>query len=281
MSNEDKLLTEALVKIKKDYEKAIISGGTDETHSLIRSKKLIEHLHEYIKERLIANGVHKLRIYPPIGKSSPELKMSGFLKEKDQDISVLPELPKEEIIKEGVLIGKKDKVSKDIMNKSISINIRSQLSSLSKNFDTLFERTFAEPLNLHLRAPKLIMGEVYMVPLVAYDPDAIKEKKVSWREVLPIKYIPAFSELNNRLSDEIHEYKYERVCLLIVDFRKDPPEIVNSAKTFVDNKLIKEDEMDSFSMNSLTMENFIHDILNIYEKRHGSIEPLKKASLFF
>lgn len=72
--------------------------------------------------------------------------MAGFLKKKSQDISIIPEGFREEEITDGVLIGKKDKIGKGILSKSISINIRSQLSSIGKNFDTLYERTFAEAL---------------------------------------------------------------------------------------------------------------------------------------
>ena len=60
------------------------------------------------------------------------------------------------------------------------------------------ERTFAEALNLHLRANKLVMGEVYMIPLVAYDPEKMVRKEIGWKEKAPIKYIPAFRELTKR-----------------------------------------------------------------------------------
>lgn len=281
MAKEDKLLIDTLIRIKKEYEETIVSGGTPQVHALIRSKKLIGHLHEHVKTKLVSHGIHPSKMYPPPGLSKPELKMTGFLKEKDQDISVLPRPPKKEIVEEGVLLGKEDRVGKGLMNKSISINIRSQLSSLAKNFDTLFERTFAEALNLHLRAPKLIMGEVYMVPLIAYDPDAINNKQIAWKEPLPFKYIPSFEMLNNRESEENDEYKYERVCLLIVDFRKDPPEVVTSIEPFVDMELVSSKIADKFSLKGLSIFNFIPDILKIYEKRHGSLEPLKRGPFTF
>ena len=101
-------LTATLSRIKRDYEDAIESGGTRATHSLIRSKKLIGHLHEFIKSELILNGVNSTKIYPPLGQSGPELKMVGFLKSKDQDICVLPSPPKREVVKDGVLIGEED-----------------------------------------------------------------------------------------------------------------------------------------------------------------------------
>lgn len=281
MAKKDKLLVDTLARIKKEYEETITSGGTDGVHALIRSQKLIKHLHEYIKTELVSHGIHPSKIYPPPNASKPELKMTGFLKKKDQDISVLPKPPKEEIVEEGVLIGEKDSVGKELMNKSISINIRSQLSSLGKNFDTLFERTFAEALNLHLRAPKLIMGEVYMVPYMAYDPDTTKNRRIAWKESLPVKYIPAFRMLNNRESEENDKYKYERLCFLIIDFRKKTPEVIDSLKPFIDDELIDSKNANKFSLTGLSILNFISDILKIYEKRHGSLESLRKGPFTF
>ena len=281
MEKKDKLLVDTLARIKNEYEETIVSGGRDEVHALIRSQKLIRHLHEYIKTKLVSHRIHPSKIYPPPNASKPELKMTGFLKKKDQDISVLPKPPKREIVEEGVLLGEEDSVGKELMNKSISINIRSQLSSLGKNFDTLFERTFAEALNLHLRAPKLIMGEVYMVPYIAYDPDAIKNNRIAWKEPLPLKYIPAFSMLNNRKSEENDEYKYERLCFLIVDFRKSPPEVINSLKPFIDDEIVDPKTANRFSLSGLFIFDFISDILKIYRKRHGSLESVRKGPFSF
>jgi len=274
MQNESNI-NSVILKIKKMYEEAIIKGGRDGVHSLIRSKKLIDCIHEYIKHELVKHGIAPSKIIPPLGKTRPELKMAGFLKRKSQDICVLSKSPKTEIIEEGVLVGEKDKIGKDVMNNSISINIRSQLSSLAKNFDTLFERTFAEALNLHLRAPKLVMGEVYMVPFIAYDPDKIDKNKIDWKEWLPVNYIPAFQALNNRKNDEDDEYKYERVCLLIIDFRSDPPKIIDSIQSFVDEGIINEEMAKKFSMSGLDIKNFVSDILDIYKKRHGNLNLLK------
>ena len=177
MDNDLTRLKSKLKEIKILYEQTIKSGGRDGVHSLIRSQKLIGIIHDYIKQELISYGISKDKIFPRLNETKPELRMSGFLKEKKQDISIISGKFKKETIKEGVLIGKIDKIGKDIMNTSISINVRSQLSSLGKNFDTLYERTFAEALNLHLRTNKLIMGEVYMIPLVAYDPKKMAKKE--------------------------------------------------------------------------------------------------------
>ncbi|MCW6159781.1 MAG: hypothetical protein LVQ95_01680 [Candidatus Micrarchaeales archaeon] len=275
MDKDGKNLIAALTKIKSTYEAAIVKDGGAGTTSLIRSKKLIAILHEYIKAELVSAGVAPAKIFPPLGHNSPEIKMAGFLKEKDQDVSVLPENPKPEEILEGVLAGETDKLGKPIMSKSLCINIRSQLSSLSKNFDTLFERTFAEPLNLHLRTPELVMGELYMVPLYAYDSDAIERKAIEFREKLPIKYIPAFQELNSRISVKGAEHKYERVCLLIVDFRGKEPKVISSTEDLIKEGFIEKSEGKRYEIEGLTISSFIEDLLKIYEQRHGSTKALK------
>jgi hypothetical protein len=276
---EDMNINAVILRIKRMYEEAIVSGGRDRVHSLIRSKKLIDCIHEFIKQELVKQGVDASKIIPPLGETKPELKMAGFLKRKSQDISVLSQIPKTEIIDEGVLIGEKDKISKEVMDNSISINIRSQLSSLGKNFDTLFERTFAEALNLHLRAKKLIMGEVYTVPLIAYDPDKMNKKKIGWREWLPVNYLPAFQALNNRKDDEDDDYKYERVCLLIIDFRQNPPKIVDSMQDFIDEGVVDKELAKKFSMEGLDIKNFVSDILAAYKKRHGNLDSLKAVRI--
>ncbi len=263
-----------LLEIKKLYEETIKSGGRDGIHSLIRSQKLINIIHNYIKEQLVSYGVNPNKIYPKINETKPELTIAGFLKKKSQDISIIPSNFKEEKIMEGVLIGEKDEIGKEILSKSISINIRSQLSSIAKNFDTLYERTFAEALNLHLRIPKLVMGEVYLVPLVAYDPDKVNVKQVAWKEKLPITYIPAFRELNNRESEKVDNYKYERVCLLIVDFRGDKPVIIKDSEQLYKMGWIKKEEIKLFSLEGLGIKDFVKDLLKSYEKRHGNIKPL-------
>jgi hypothetical protein len=276
MHKSDRDLVATLSLIKEDYEKAIRSEGTEAAHSLIRSQKLIGHLHEYIKKEFVKYGVDPAKIYPPLGRSSPELKMVGFLKSKDQDICILPSSPKSETVKDGVLVGEVDPIGKEIMNEAISINLRSQLSSLGKNFDTLYERTFAEALNLHMRAPKLVMGEIYMIPYVGYDADAINKKEVAWKEHLPTKYVPAFKELNNREKSDADAHKYERVCLLVVDFRENPPEVLDFIKNFSEDQSLP-GVPNGVPLSGLTMSNFVPDLLRIYNKRHSTLG--RKCSL--
>ena len=119
------------------------------------------------------------------------------------------------------------------------------------------------------------MGEVYMIPLVAYDPEKMVRKEIGWKEKAPIKYIPAFRELTKRKSVDIDEYKYERVCLLIVDFREDEPKIIDSAEKLLELGWIKQKELSNFSLKGLGMKDFVKDLIKSYEKRHNTLNSLK------
>ena len=279
MSTENILINNLVTRMKREYEDTILEDGRVGVTSLIRSQRLIGYVHEYIKEMLIHYDIPNSKIFPPLGSSKPELSLPGFLKTKNQDICVLPEkLNEKETISKGVLEGKETPYTMNILRRSISINVRSQLSSLAKNFDTLFERTFAEAFNLHMQIPELIMGEVYVVPLIAYDPDAIAKKEIAWRERLPFKYIPAFSEISNRSSASNETYKYERLALLIIDFRENPPKIIETAETIAKINNMDVDETKKYSLKKLSLRGFVKDILDIYKKRHGLEEYEKLLS---
>jgi len=122
------------------------------------------------------------RINPPIDNTKPELKLAGFIKQKYQDVCVSPRgiAPEKELLTEGVLLEETDLYGKSYTEKTISINIRSQMSSLAKNFDTLYERTIAEAQNLHERCPKMVLGEVYMIPVYEYDAAEMAKKKIQF-----------------------------------------------------------------------------------------------------
>ena len=62
-----------------------------------------------------------------------------------------------------------DPYGEEYSKNTLVINVRSQMSSLAKNSDTLFERTFAEAMNLHMQYPDIVLGEVYLIPINEYD----------------------------------------------------------------------------------------------------------------
>jgi hypothetical protein len=268
-------LQDALNSIKSSVERAIKSSGTSGKNNLIRSQKPIKLLHDVVKSELIRNGVKNGLINPALGKSNGELSLSGFFKKKDQDICVTSKLikPKIETLSfEGILMGQPDRFGHSFTEHTLSINVRSQLSSSAKNFDTLYERTFAEALNLHLRCPQMVLGEFYMIAVNEYDSDSANRNKVKFRNIRSIenhieKYILSFNAINNRKSTRIDHYKYERVCLLIVDFSKPKPKVYSNDNSLIEDGLLP--EKSKASMKKLNFDFFIKDLLEIYKERFG------------
>lgn len=272
-------LIEAIEMIKGSVEDVVRFSGSDGKKSLITSQQLINLLHEVVKKSLVDIGnVNPQLIKPPIGQSKGEIKLFGFLKDKKQDVCVFPnnKYPVEEAINFDGLFntGVKEPYGELFSEHILSINLRSQLSSLSANIDTMFERTYAEPLNLHRRLPKMVLGEVYLLSL-----RELNKKKVAQNEVeyLPItnsvkkyleRYIKGFSALNMREGQSDDLFKYERVALVIVDFSKSPIKIYNNTAELIEDDLLPENS--DASMEDLSFNGFTERLIQVYERRFGT-----------
>ncbi len=272
-------IEQQLIKFKKMIEDAIREGGTDKKASVIRSSKLINLIHDAVKYELIQNGVEPEQIFPHFEKTKPEIKLAGYLKLKDQDICVQPiNIEKSKrTIDWGPLAFQhlEDRYGHEYSENTLVINVRSQMSSLAKNLDTLFERTFAEALNLHMQYHNMVMGEVYMIPAREYDAKAVKEKKVKFieRQVDVEKYISLFNAINNRKIGEPN-YKYERCALLIVDFSPKTPKLFRTSEELKKAGLVSKEFQTEYS--TLSFDTFAKDILNIYKDRYNIENILKK-----
>lgn len=264
-------IDEQLVVFKNMIEKSIINGGAKGKESMIRSSALINLIHDAVKKELIDQGVNPDNIFPPFRASKPEIKMAGFLKQKDQDVCVLPaNIEKHPIIIDwGPLKfeNKKDPYGFEFSTNSLVINVRSQMSSLAKNSDTLFERTFAEALNLHMRYNDIVLGEVYLIPTHEYDDVLVKQNRVGFKgnQTNIEKYISFFNSINNR-SLNGDNYEYERCTLLVVDFSKNQPKLYHNSDELKRDGLISE----SFEIEyaSLAFDSFAEDLLKIYASRY-------------
>jgi hypothetical protein len=156
----------------------------------------------------------------------------------------------------------------------LTINLRSQLSSLAKNKDTMYERTYAEPLNLHRRLPKMVLGEVYLLSARELDSNQVKLKKVNYKATSTKiaksleEYIYGFSALNLRNTQGDDFFKYERVALLIVDFSQSPLKIYESVADLKADNLLPQNS--NCSLANLTYTGFIDDLLAMYVRRFGT-----------
>ncbi|SFE01085.1 hypothetical protein [Thermophagus xiamenensis] len=264
-------IQEAVDNFKELIHSAICEGGVKAKEAMIRSSRPINNIHEAVKAELIRNGICPTRIHPALNNTRSELKLAGFIKQKNQDVCVSPENyePKKVIMTEGLLRGQTDDYGKDYTERTISINIRSQISSLAKNFDTLYERTIAEAINLHVRCPKMVLGEVYMIPVKEYNVSLMDEFRVEFIDRVSSveKYIKSFQAINGRSKFDREDYKYERVCLLIVDFQQSPSKIYSNNQELYDDGLLEKNS--DVSIEELSWESFIKSLLVCYEKRFG------------
>jgi hypothetical protein len=265
-------IQQAVDGFKELIETSIIEGGVKAKQAMIRSSRPINFIHEAVKADLIRKGISPDRIHPPLDSTKPELKLAGFIKQKHQDVCVSPEgyIPESETMTEGILREATDYYGKDYTERTISVNIRSQMSSLAKNFDTLYERTIAEAQNLHVRCQKMVLGEVYMIPVKEYDASVMDDNIVQFIDKVGAveKYIKSFQAINGRLDYTTEDYKYERVCLLLVDFAQTPAKIYSSNQELINDGLLDADS--TASIDELSWETFTDNILANYETRFGS-----------
>lgn len=266
-------IEEAVANFKKLIESSIIIGGNKGKTAMIRSSRPILNIHDAVKSELIFQGVNENLIFPKIRERSPELKLAGSLKQKDQDICVTPNHlePKIEFLERGLLKGTKDEYGKEFTEKTLTINVRSQISSIQKNFDTLYERTIYEAQNLHERCPDMVLGEVYLLAVPEYESDNFEKKQCVFKDVnksLVEKYIKSFQAITNRKGSLDYSYIYESTCLLIVDFRKESPKIYNSTDELKSEGLLPSDSKIVYE--GLEWNSFIPKILKIYKERFGS-----------
>lgn len=264
-------IDDQLLRFKELIENSIITGGAQGKESMIRSSALINLIHDAVKKSFIEAGVRPSNIYPHFGETKPELKMAGFLKQKDQDICIVPSNIRKSLtpINWGPLAfeNKTDYYGFEYSTNTLVINVRSQMSSLAKNSDTLFERTFAEALNLHMRYPEIVLGEVYLIPVHEYDDDLVKRNSVGFknRQTNVEKYISFFNSINNRPTGGA-DYAYERCALLIVDFNRPKPYLFNNSAELKRAGYISQGFTIEYA--DLNFQNFVRDILNIYSSRY-------------
>lgn len=144
---------------------------------------------------------------------------------------------------------------------------------MAKNFDTLYERTFAEALNLHLRCPKMVLGEFYMIAVNEYDSNAANNRQIAYRGIKGIKkqiekYILSFDALNNRSVTNGEHYKYERVCLLIVDFKEQRPVVYSSDRQLKEAGLLSAES--PASIENMNCDTFVDSLISTYRQRFGT-----------
>lgn len=280
------ILQVACDNFKFAFDRAIQIAGSRGKQSLTTSSKHINLFHEVVKSELIRNGVNSNLIFPCQYHSSGEINFAGFIKAKKQDISAIPvafignETP--ETITVGMMTGETDPYGKDYTENSLVINVRSQMSSIGKNNDTIVERAFAETFNLHKRCPNMVLGELFILPITEFNMVEVKKKNPVFKPIITSstnrrskttaksieKMINTYAFINNRDITKGEEYKYERVCLILADFSQSPVKIYkNDADLRADNLLPANS---TATLNGLGYDTFMSDLMAIYTTRFGT-----------
>lgn len=118
----------------------------------------------------------------------------------------------------------------------------------------------------------MVLGEFYMIPVFEYDDALAKGNIVGFKRNRKIqehiqKYIYSFSAVNNRSTTVGQEYKYERVCLLIVDFSRPIPKIYNSDEELKADGLLPEHS--TATINNMNFPSFAQTLMRVYQSRFG------------
>ena len=112
-----------------------------------------------------------------------------------------------------------------------------------------------------------------MISVNEYDSTEANDKKIKYKNLKNVsshieKYILSFGAVNGRKSDSADHYKYERVCLLIVDFSQKIPKIYNTDAELKKDNLLPKNSV--ASIENLSFPNFITDLLKVYSTRFGT-----------
>lgn len=270
-------LQDCVSNIKITVENAITTNGTEGKTSVITSQGVINMLHEVIKNSFIQNGVNASLIHPPLGQSNGEKTLAEFLKFKKQDICVFsknkPEIVEPLDFNGLYATGVTEPYGELFTEHILSVNVRSQLSSIGKNIDTMYERTYAEPLNLHRRLPKMVLGEVYLLSVRELNSSQVALNNVVYKPHTDSvgryieRYIKGFAALNMRGSQRDDDFKYERVALILADFSQTQVKIYRNNSDLNAEGILPANT--TADMTNLSYDGFVERLIEVYDKRFG------------
>ena len=112
-----------------------------------------------------------------------------------------------------------------------------------------------------------------MIAVNEYDSVGANKREIKYKNVKGVakhieKYLLSFAAVNNRQSITADHYKYERVCLLIVDFSKKIPKVYNTDAELKKDNLLPVNSI--ATIKNLSFPSFAADMLNIYSARFGT-----------
>jgi len=217
---------------KKDLQKTLTEMKrlyVEDPVKAVRSQNMIKQLHAFSIREL-----KRLKVSEALVDIKPEAKMYGAHKPKLVDVGVThPEA--------GPLI---------------AICVRSQMSSIDKNFINYYEGIIGDVISLHEKYPALVAGQIYMLPKATIITDERGRRRHEPHDLR--KKEKLFKLITNRKDRSDRIDKYEHLAFLAVDFAKDPPEILDIPKD-----------------PDLRIETFYDKLLETYNERNPFLEIQK------
>jgi len=205
-----------LCKLLMEMKKMHIEGERGDYNEAVRTQKFIRLLHDWALNQLKKVGIEETEKI----KILTETKVPGYFKLKNVDVLVLHE----------------------IAGPILILSVKSLMSSITNNFTNTYEGMIGDVIGLHERYPFLIMCHLFLMPK-----EVLKRK-----ETYPINYYARLlGKINGRKDETDDVKKYERVGLLLVDFKKDTPEVVKEIPSDM----------------HLRIENYFDDVAILYKDR--------------
>ena len=231
-SNKIEFDDEEFSKVTAEMKRLLLEGQTDKGHNTnVRKQTVIRLLHDYLVKKLQEKTGFKLREEckeKDMVFIDTEVKIPGFHKVKNVDIAIVHK-------RAGPLL---------------LISVKSLMSSITNNFTNVYEEAIGDAISLHERYPYLIYGYVIIFPTEVLIRD----------ETFNLDYYEGFlRKINKRIDEQDKDKKYERVSMVVSDFKAEPPKLTSKHPSDKD----------------LRIETFIHDICEMLKERYEMLKIIK------
>jgi len=133
------------------------------------------------------------------------------------------------------------------------------MTKISANQDTIFERAYAESVNLKMPI-NFIIGEVFVLPYYEINHEKCKQNIIDYKKQIDLNwFFSHYTKVNLREDLSITDknfVKYDKLCILIIDFRETPAKIVTDFRDSNFNQRYEE----------FSYEGFCEYLLNKYKQ---------------
>lgn len=218
MPIEESKLISVLQSMREDFIK--------DPENAIRSKRFSNKIHDYCIHEL-----KRLKVDEKQFRIKTEAEIFGSHKLKKVDVAVLQE-------DNGPIM---------------AISVKTQMSSIAKNFMGYYENLIGDVIGLHDKFPSLTVGMLYLLPLKIIRRDKNGHIRTESYDLQKIEEL--FRLISNRADSDSKTSKYEHFALLVVDFEKEIPEIVTSIPS--DKSMRIEDFFDKMLVTTKSRNPFV------------------------